>query len=567
MRVADTTLLRLRVDELKPAHHLGCCTIMIAVLLIGVITFSFAIPKPILEFTSNKCQDMSEQQKRGLFCNQYIFGNVPVFTTYLMNLGPYPQYLYISADTMKGYTNKTVTATKRLTLQIGLESMRSDFLVTKVISISNRSMQISCDFSKQEITSCGSIDLLYLINLDPGDYKLTLVADNPELMVNHLVGLTLRAITSNSESSVAFVSLRYIFFFVSLIALFYYLIFGVARIPRKLRVFEQYGVAFILGLVALFNDPFVYLTLVAPSKFAVFLSVFCTVVFVSGLLAFWLGMFERTATEKEARHTSAMKAWKIIYSIVFCAFFMTGCLGLGFAYIDNPAFSFNEHPLAYKVGFTMTAILISIALIYLIYHCVLIFKQWNSLIWRHRAFTIYSFTFLLLISLLIYSGGFFILTSDSVYVLTGVLICNTYSLLLCWLYSPCQTTKEQIADYHRAVTGAAVIQEEYSHIAPISSAREAEMLYSKQPAEILGPQGSAQESSLNSSFSSNTPGSARSKLKKREGRQTLKRSDTAEEDGQKEDAPNPSPNGRIGVPRGLDEKETQDKPAEDSFTF
>lgn len=566
MRVADSTLLRLRVDELKPTHHLGCCTIMIAVLLIGVITFSFAIPKPILEFPSSKCQNLNEEQKRGQFCNQYIFGNVPVFTTYLMNIGPYPQYLYITADTVKGYSNKTVTASKRLNLQIGLESMRSDYLVTRVISISNRSIQIACDFSKPEQTSCGTIDLMYLINLDPGDYKLTLIVDNPDQMVNQLVGLQLKAITSNSESSVAFVSLRYVFFFLSLIALFYYLIVGVARIPRKLRVFEQYGVAFILGLVALFNDPFVYLTLVAPSKFAVFLSVFCTVIFVSGLLAFWLGMFERTATEKEARHTGAMKAWKIIYSIVFCAFFMTGCLGLGFAYIDNPAFSFNEHPVAYKVGFTMTAILISIALIYLLYHFVLIVRQWNTLIWRHRSFMMYSFVFLVMVSLLIYSGGFLILTSDSVYVLTGVLICNMYSLLLCWLYSPCQTTRQQIADYHRTVVGTAVIQDEYSHIAPISSAREAEMLYSRQTPEVLGPQQAQDNSSLNSSLNMSTPGSARSKLKKREGRTSLRRSDTTEEEAQKDDAPN-APSAGLGIPRGLGEKPSQDKPAEDSFTF
>ena len=233
MRVADSTLLRLRVDELKPAHHLGCCTIMIAVLLIGVITFSFAIPKPILEFASSKCQNLNEEQKRGQFCNQYIFGNVPVFTTYLMDIGPYPQYLYITANTIKGYSNKTVTATKRLNLQIGLESMRSDYLVTKVISISNRSIQITCDFNKPEETSCGTIDLMYLINLDPGDYKLTLIVDNPDQMVNQLVGMQLKAVTSNSESSVAFVSLRYVFFFVSLIALFYYLIMGVARIPES----------------------------------------------------------------------------------------------------------------------------------------------------------------------------------------------------------------------------------------------------------------------------------------------------------------------------------------------
>jgi hypothetical protein len=316
MFAQEARLLRVRADEMT--YQRNCCCGAVVLVIIGffIVTFNVFLPHFITEIQSTDCSKLNDREKQGQFCNSFTFNSVGVFQTYVMKVDEYNQFLMINAIPQKSYFNKKMTVEKNLTIQLMVEEIRDDYFVTRVLNIVRTYYQVvTCDFQRTELQMCTPFTLLFLPQVNPGNYRITFKIMNMQEISEYMSGVELEGYQVNSDYYGKYVGLRYSFFVFSLILYAYYA-YKYCKIPKGLRSFEQDYILFLVPALALFNNPLLYMNIVMPSKFSIFVSVICTVVFLSMLWLFWAALFERIYKENENRRCRTLQLWKISIAVV-----------------------------------------------------------------------------------------------------------------------------------------------------------------------------------------------------------------------------------------------------------
>lgn len=288
----ELKLFKVRADIMSVGHQWGCGGCVLGVMVFLLILISAAMPKFLIEYDGQPCDNLMESQKQGVFCNKLNFNSPLVFQTYVMNIDPYSQFLYIKATPMKAYYDQPVLVKTNLTYQLLIDEVRDDLLVTRTFKNINTSIAtVSCDFRNTNDKTCGEFMLFSLPQIDPGNYRISIQVAEIMERGKLISSLMLEAYVINPTYYAVFLGVRYSFFALSLTTAIFYLI-NYGKIPKTLRVFEHHSIVLMLVFLALFNDPLAYVNIVKPSKFSVFVSIFCLTLFVTYLLFFWLVLFE-----------------------------------------------------------------------------------------------------------------------------------------------------------------------------------------------------------------------------------------------------------------------------------
>lgn len=112
--------------------------------------------------------------------------------------------------------------------------------------------------------------------------------------------------TQNRGYVLALLMIRYTLVIASLVTLFSYASFYI-KMPKEAITFEHKAIFGLSILLVLFNDPFYGLTLLMPGWFTVLLSLLWIVLFVCGLVFFWMIMFQRIYKEPLLIQTNLVK--------------------------------------------------------------------------------------------------------------------------------------------------------------------------------------------------------------------------------------------------------------------
>lgn len=287
----EQKLFKVRADTMSVAHQWGCGGCVLGVMAFLLILISAAMPNFLIEYDGQPCESLMESQKQGVFCNKVNFNSPLLFQTYIMNIDPYSQFLYMKAVPMKAYYNQSAIIKTNLTYQLLIDEVRDDLLVTRTFKNINATATTTCDYRNTNEKNCSEFMLFALPQIDPGNYRVSVQVTDIMEKGSIVSSLILQAFVINPTYYAVFLGVRYSFFALSLTTAIFFLI-NYSKIPKTLRVFEHHAVVFMLIFLALFNDPLAYLNVVKPSKFSVFVSIFCITLYVTFLLFFWLVLFE-----------------------------------------------------------------------------------------------------------------------------------------------------------------------------------------------------------------------------------------------------------------------------------
>ena len=288
----EAKLFKLRADTMSVPHQWGCGGCVLGTGIFLLILIAAAMPRFLLEYDGESCENLIESQKAGTFCNRINFNSPLVFQTYIMDIDTYSQALYVKATPMKAYYSEPALVKTNLTYDLMIDEVRDDLLVTNTFkSINNSTALVSCDFQNTNDKTCSGFMLFALPQIDPGNYRVSVLVSDIMEKGKVISSLTLEAFVLNPRYYAVFLGVRYSFFALSLTTAIFYLI-NYSKVPRALRVFVQHAIVLMLMFLALFNDPLAYLNVVKPSRFSVFVSIFCLVMFVTYILFFWLVLFE-----------------------------------------------------------------------------------------------------------------------------------------------------------------------------------------------------------------------------------------------------------------------------------
>ena len=315
-RGAQVKLLPLRADEMTPKRSLCCAVIVLSIVVCFMIIFGSYLPDYSVQVDSVDCSKLNNMERQGQFCQQFDFNGLPIFQTYVMEIDEYSQFLMIDATPFKSYFNRPLTVQKNITMNLIVEEVREDFYVTRVLNVIREYNQIvSCDFTAKDEKTCSAFTMLFIPQIDPGSYRITFQVSNMADLTLYMAGIRLEAYTVNSDYYKKYLAVRYIFFIFSLFLYGYYC-WRYCSIPKGLKVMEQDFVLFLVPALALFNNPLLYMNIAMPSKFSIFVSVICSVVFISILWLFWAVLFERIYKENDKKACQTIQWWKLSISAV-----------------------------------------------------------------------------------------------------------------------------------------------------------------------------------------------------------------------------------------------------------
>lgn len=292
MPTLQPKLFTLRADIMSKTHQFVCGFILLGLGLFLLILIGAALPKFLVKVDGESCEELMENQRNGVFCNKLDFHNPLTFHTFVMDIDSYNQFLMVKAIPMKAYFNEKITVKEKLKYQMVIDQVRDDLMVTKTVKIiEETSVDISCDFAKTDDNTCTDFVMMTMPQVDPGNYRISIQITNNRQLSQYMTGLRLENYQINSNFYAAFLGVKYTFFAISMVVFCFYT-FTYAKTPKSLRVFEQDAILLLILFLILFNDPLVYINVVKPSKFSVFLSILCTVMFVSYIVYFWMVLFE-----------------------------------------------------------------------------------------------------------------------------------------------------------------------------------------------------------------------------------------------------------------------------------
>jgi Wnt-binding factor required for Wnt secretion len=292
MPTLQPKLFTLRADTMSKTHQWVCGGILLGIGVFLLILIGAAMPNLVDKFDGEDCDNLMVNQRNGVFCNKLNFNNPLTFNTFVMDIGSYNQFLMVKAIPMKAYLDEQITVKEKIRYQMIIDEIRDDLIVTKTVKvIEETSAEVTCDFSNTKDNTCSDFVMLTLPQIDPGNYRLSIQITNNRQLSQYMTGLRLENYQINSKYYASFLGVKYTFFAISLVVMCFFAT-TYAKTPKTMRVFEQDAILLLLLFVILFNDPLVYVNVVKPSKFSIFISVLCTVMFVAYVLYFWMVLFE-----------------------------------------------------------------------------------------------------------------------------------------------------------------------------------------------------------------------------------------------------------------------------------
>lgn len=320
MPAIEAKLLTLRVDEMNRQKNWMCGGAVCVTIIIVFVGFSLLMPALFIPIPPEDCSKLKYEDQGGHFCTKYQLNGVPIFRTYVMNVDKFNQYIHIRAVPMMTQINRNIILNKNITFTVLIEEVRDDYFVTKTVNlIKNESASITCTFTNSTTSTnsqeCSKFTLVLLPQIDPGNYKISFQLDRVDELIPYISYIYLEGVQINSEYYSRYVAVRYIFFFISVsfMMVYLYTYFG---IPLRLRSFEQNFMAFFSFSLCFYNDPLLYLNILVPSKFSIFLSTLCTVIYITAMFMFWIVLFPRISIENAQPYTTQMQLWKIVYMSV-----------------------------------------------------------------------------------------------------------------------------------------------------------------------------------------------------------------------------------------------------------
>lgn len=279
-------LLKIRGDKIKTKTAFRCYICLVTAMLIFFFIVSMRVPHSLEEFESKQnCDSLTSTEKMGHFCNTLDLDQSDTWTSYFMDISEYNQFLYVRTHPILKGTQATDNSIEG-NQEIEVDEKLKLVYTLKVSHVNNKgevttiawdeiekTKVIECDIKKSKHPNQDQLDHFckpFSIFVEPellvGNYRVDMVIKNRLDMEKYFSGFVFDAFKINEQYSEFVVGIRYLFFLVSLIVAIGYCI-NFSASPSHLRVFEQkYIILLVVGL-CLFNDPFVGINIISPSKF------------------------------------------------------------------------------------------------------------------------------------------------------------------------------------------------------------------------------------------------------------------------------------------------------------
>jgi hypothetical protein len=146
-------------------------------------------------------------------------------------------------------------------------------------------------------------------------YFIWITILNQHLYASEIEKITFDVMTHSRGYVIAFLLVRYSFVIASFAMLFSYVSFYI-KMPKETATFEHKAILALSIALVLFNDPFYGLTLLMPGWFSVSVSLLYVVIFICGLIFFWMIMFQRIYKEPLLIQTNLIKPWPMALTLI-----------------------------------------------------------------------------------------------------------------------------------------------------------------------------------------------------------------------------------------------------------
>lgn len=242
------------------------------------------------------------------------------------------------------------------------------------------------------------------------------------------------------------VVIKYIFLISSVISGIIYFK-NYSSIRHNIRVWEQEALLSLSILVAGFNDPFYPITLLFPNSLSIFFSIVTTSSFYSYLLYFWLVLFQRFYQDNSLKPCTTNHMWKkILGGTIFTITTIMNHLHSNL-YRYDPSFQIKPQVEWYYYSFLAFMDSFQFMIIAIImYFSFRVYKDWAIIIQRHKVSCLFSFYFIVIITMFIVTANNEVYYENGERALLIISMSNIYVGFMQYLYSPTHEGLREMAN-------------------------------------------------------------------------------------------------------------------------
>ena len=434
-------LVKILADSTNNRVYFSLLCIGFLILLSLYIIAAFAVPHTFINFEGvTDCPDSLNFKG---YCHYIDFKKTDSWIVHLGHLTTKNQFLLIFGKVMPVSTSEMEFDLKyRIDIkpvnEFGdeKEDSKKGHLLTK-----ENTLRVKCE---EDEIYCNINEFILYPQITHEIYRIEVQIDVTDFDRNDIKGIYFDARTVSEKFTNYTLTLRYLFFAISVISSIIYLLFYF-KLSNDLKTFEHRFISILSFSLPFFNNPLYALNIFKPSTFIAILSTFFTVALISILLLFWIIMVQRIWKEKIRVKTKLVNPLNLILWILGFIFLMVSSSIASVVYRFDPAFHVDrDYPTSYMV-FEIFVLIYMLVLLILLFFCIYkMCGQWKKIIWRHKVFFVMSIYFFLAVFILSVTGSYQSYDSDGIKLLMMIFICNFYVVLLQIL---CRFTKDGVKDY------------------------------------------------------------------------------------------------------------------------
>eukprot|EP01017_Pseudomicrothorax_dubius_P034233 TRINITY_DN4669_c0_g1_i4.p1 TRINITY_DN4669_c0_g1~~TRINITY_DN4669_c0_g1_i4.p1 ORF type:complete len:464 (+),score=84.96 TRINITY_DN4669_c0_g1_i4:141-1532(+) len=435
--VENPQLIKLNIDMMSERRTKIIWFLFLAVVIFFYI-LTLAVPPAISTAVASYRDCPVDGPVNNDECLAFNVNSHPTFIGVLSGVNEYNNFFLLEMQPVRnesggGYKTTDIGVSLSFNFTLNYVTSKSHVVQEVLLPEKNHLINFKCTRGQR---LCESKMILYLPRIQRDAYQVIIKITNTDEVSWMVQDIQFRFIYMYQKYAQYLLILKYMFFFVSVIALLLYYKF-LKKINPSDRIFEQKMLLVLSIALVLFNDPFFAVTLLYPS----FLSALFSTVFVTSfyclLLLFWLCQFERICTENDKKGTKTMKPWKVVLILVVWFTLVISYTILSYTYQQDPATNYeSEDEGTYQIFKVFSILLVMIVVGVLVNYYVNFCRVWNTRIGRHKNFFFFSTYFIFCTFLFIFTGSLTVYNNDGNRVLIVISVTNMYIFFLQYFYGP-----------------------------------------------------------------------------------------------------------------------------------
>ncbi|OMJ65662.1 hypothetical protein SteCoe_37828 [Stentor coeruleus] len=409
--IANRVNVRIDLPE-KKISNIFAASLAGVVLVIGIILAGAISPNIVntLSYDVPQCTPGNLSQCISPYYNQKLSFEI-------LGLEKPNQLLYFSVEP---YSSEKIKSELRVNYILYVK--KAEEYEKKLIKDTN----ITIDCSEN---SCKTRPIIYIPYIDYKDYLIAMEVDRVPI----INGLKFYSTTINSDFSLFVISLKYIFFTLSISNLIYFII-HVRNIPVHNWRFESKSI-FLMNLsLVVFNDPFSAISIVNVNPKFSSISVFCNTQFIVSLMLFWLLSFQYSIKFKLKifLYCCELMGICIFYFLIFKNYLYAT---INFRY--DPTYKWSSRfTEVSKEQYTGLIVLLSLFGIIGMIFSILNLIKYPTLLFIEKIYKISNALMMIFTFVFIGFGFLQPVPRQACLVMIVIVIFNVYFMLLLWFFRP-----------------------------------------------------------------------------------------------------------------------------------